>query len=86
LKNNNSEYGNAVGAAIGIRNDKVITDFFSHRFDIQFYFSFELLVTLDLSGEEIDDDGAKHIADALRTNTVCMIHCLFSKIDFLDRH
>jgi len=35
---------------------------------------------LDLSGEEIDDNGAQHIADALRNNTVRMIHYFSSDI------
>jgi hypothetical protein len=38
---------------------------------------------LDLSGEEIDDNGVQHIADALRNNIVRMIHYFSSDIDCL---
>jgi Ran GTPase-activating protein (RanGAP) involved in mRNA processing and transport len=45
------------------------------------YFCTQTLTTLDLSDNEIGADGAQHLADALRNNTVTVI--LHSSISYM---
>ena len=61
-------YGNALGATIRIRNDKVEKTLLSH----DTISSTQTLTTLDLSGQEINDEGIACMAKALADNQVIL--------------
>lgn len=73
LDKNLSNYCVAVAAAIQIRNDKVWQFLLRDHFRNYQFSSMKTLIKLELSGSEIGDKGAVHLAKALRNNTVPLI-------------
>ena len=82
LKRNIGGYGNSLAAMIRIRNDKV----WKISLPNDTIFFIQTLTTLDLSGQEIDDQGIKCIANALADNRVDFLFflSLFSLLSILD--